>query len=749
MIDRLEMNRRENIAIHFLPVVSWGVIIISVVCAAHFGLSSTMQHQQLKDQIHQVGVLKEINLKERIEDYFDNIGSFPGFVSLHEDVKAMSQTAELFVGAIYEEQYGQHGLTKIYIVKRNFDGTAPPLIAYEYGEPNPVAENVYDLESEQEDYETLIEHISKFADDPTLKVQISSPITPGKNELGILYSVPVYHDREFAGIVSVMIPVKKLANVLESGDFGDTAALLNERGDLFSCRVANANVVTWLETQIKDWKAGNIVADITGRPEFNGYPHSMVKLDILDAVQWYLVTAPTDQSQITAYPTANSIMDYIGVIMIHVTGFILAIFCYLLRKKILTEKQEKTANAAKSQFLANMSHEIRTPMNGIIGFSDILSEENLTPEQKEYVDIIKFSGRNLLRLINDILDISKIEAGKIDIEMMDCTLDEIIHSIESMMRPEAEEKGLDFQVIKAGDLPIQIRTDPTRLNQCMINLVSNAIKFTERGHVYVRVSVEKRHNTPWIRFDVEDTGIGISPEKQEAVFHPFVQADGTTTRKYGGTGLGLTITRRLAELLGGGLSLTSEVGRGSVFSLVIPAGVDLVQSPRDYQSGLTLRPDDIRDGKRLNDAARILVAEDDPVNQIYLRKVLEKMGINVAITPNGSLAVQECLANRYDLVFMDIQMPDMNGYEALEQLREKGVTAPVVAITAGAMPQDRDRCLKAGFNDFLSKPIEQEALKKILASYIQNPVHLTGRETVTEPIHFRSQKAQSVKEDIL
>ncbi len=244
------------------------------------------------------------------------------------------------------------------------------------------------------------------------------------------------------------------------------------------------------------------------------------------------------------------------------------------------KKEAEAANIAKSQFLANMSHEIRTPMNSIIGFNELLTDENLSDEQQMYIDVVNDSSHNLLRLIDDILDFSKIEAGQLDTEIVEFSLAKLLHSIGALMEPKVVEKGLKFEVIISGSLPAQIRSDPSRLRQCLLNLVNNAIKFTEKGHVYLNVSLEYgSENEPFIRFDVEDTGIGVAPEKHELIFESFTQADGDTTRKYGGTGLGLTITKQLTELMGGTLTLTSEIGQGSVFSIVIPAGVEITTHP--------------------------------------------------------------------------------------------------------------------------------------------------------------------------
>jgi signal transduction histidine kinase len=224
-----------------------------------------------------------------------------------------------------------------------------------------------------------------------------------------------------------------------------------------------------------------------------------------------------------------------------------------------------------------MSHEIRTPMNSIIGFSDLLADEDLTDEQVGYVNLVRDSARNLLNLIDDILDFSKIEAKQLDIEYIECSLGRILSFIDSTMKQQAAKKSLDFRIAESENLPERIRTDPARLRQCLINLTNNAIKFTGKGHVYVNVSTEDRDGQSYIRFDIEDTGIGISKDKQETIFNWFTQADESHTRQYGGTGLGLTITKDLAVLLGGELTLTSQEGAGSVFSLVVPADLDVTE----------------------------------------------------------------------------------------------------------------------------------------------------------------------------
>ena len=379
------------------------------------------------------------------------------------------------------------------------------------------------------------------------------------------------------------------------------------------------------------------------------------------------------------------------------------------------------ANMAKSEFLANMSHEIRTPMNAIIGFSDLLADEDLTAEQKQDVNIIRDSGHNLLNLINDILDFSKIEAGQLDIESFDCSLEKILNSIKSMMKPMVEKKSLEFKISESNNLPTQIRTDPTRLNQCLINLVNNAVKFTEQGHVHINVSLIDKDHQQYIRFDVADTGIGIAKDRQEAIFESFTQEDGSTTRKYGGTGLGLTITKQLAELLSGELTLTSELEKGSVFSLTIPAGVDLTKQPLLDRNNIARHADSTQTKAAQPEfSGNVLVAEDVKTNQKLIERMLENAGLEVVLANDGAKAVEQVQAKSFDLIFMDIQMPNMNGYEATRAIRKKGITTPIVALTANAMKGDEQKCLEAGCDSYLAKPIDRKELLKMLDKYLSH-----------------------------
>jgi CheY-like chemotaxis protein len=358
-------------------------------------------------------------------------------------------------------------------------------------------------------------------------------------------------------------------------------------------------------------------------------------------------------------------------------------------------------------------------MNAIIGFSDILSEENLSEEHKKYINLISNSARSLLAIIDDILDLSRIEAGKLRTEKMPCSLDKLLRNVESMMRPAASQKDLKFEVLQCGQLPEFIETDPDRLTQCLLNLIGNAVKFTEDGHVFVNVSVENDNGESCIRFDVEDTGVGIDAEKQDEIFESFSQGENGTWRKFGGTGLGLAITKQLAKLLGGDVLIQSEKGKGSIFSLIVPAGNAIAaHGSFDKYAIVNDIASSPNKGTRGSFVGNVLVAEDAPANQMLIKTMLERAGLDVTIAADGVEAVEAATKESFGMIFMDMQMPNMNGYEATRELRARGLTLPIVAVTANAMAGDDEKCLAAGCDAYMSKPIKTDMLVEFLEKYL-------------------------------
>ena len=375
------------------------------------------------------------------------------------------------------------------------------------------------------------------------------------------------------------------------------------------------------------------------------------------------------------------------------------------------------ANNAKSEFLANMSHEIRTPMNSILGFSDLLADEDLTPEQAKYVRTISQSAKSLLALINDILDFSKIEAGKLDVEMVACDPAKLVKEVKTLMEGQASKKELDLEV-KLENIPKCIYTDPVRLRQCLLNLLSNAVKFTQQGYVYINVTAEGK-GKEWIRFDVEDSGPGIPADKQEMIFESFSQAETDSAGKLGGTGLGLAITHRLTRLLGGTINVQSELAKGSIFSITLPTGLDLntadtIDAIAETESGENTQARDVKQKY----ISRILVAEHKASNQLLMDSLLRKTGADVEIVSNGRQVVELAPSGKFDLILMDMQLPIMDGFEVAGKLRADGITVPIIAITADVRKGMRGRCIEAGCDEYLSKPIARSQLYKMIEKYL-------------------------------
>ena len=393
-------------------------------------------------------------------------------------------------------------------------------------------------------------------------------------------------------------------------------------------------------------------------------------------------------------------------------------------EKGLRESQQKAtqANRAKSEFLANMSHEIRTPMAAILGYADVLLGHLEDPDNRSCVVIIKRNGEHLLHLINDILDLSRIEAGKLEVAAEECLLPELIEEVQALMRVRAEEKQLPLRVRFDGPVPEKVHTDPTRLRQVLINLIGNAIKFTEQGSVEIVVRLDRHASSAMLEMAVIDTGIGISPEQQKALFKPFSQGDTSVTRSYGGSGLGLAISKRLVRMLGGKLTVNSREGEGSTFTVRLPInkveGADLVQPELESQ-GTSVPPSETLP---LQLDCRVLVVDDRRDVRHISQHFLEKAGAVVAIAEDGQEAVEKVLAAQqdqrsFDVIVMDMQMPRMDGLQATAKLRAAGVSQPIIALTADAMKGDRDRCLQGGCNDYLAKPIDHIQLVAMVARY--------------------------------
>jgi two-component system, sensor histidine kinase and response regulator len=376
----------------------------------------------------------------------------------------------------------------------------------------------------------------------------------------------------------------------------------------------------------------------------------------------------------------------------------------------------QAANRAKTEFLSNMSHEIRTPMTAILGHAELLSEANASPAMiSEHIDTIRRNGALLLALINDILDLARIESGSFEVEKLRVSPRTLIDEVSALMRVRADEKGLAFEVVARGVPPTTITTDPLRLRQVLINLLGNAIKFTERGSVRVIWGIEGSGATARFCAEVVDTGIGISKANQARLFLPFSQADASTTRSFGGSGLGLSIVKHLVELLGGAIELSSTEGSGSSFRFHVHAAPIAGDVARDENAHAASRPSAPATVEHSLAGRRILLAEDARDNQRLVSLMLTRAGASVDIAENGLLAIElaRFAEPRYDVILMDMQMPEMDGYEATRTLRASGYNGPIVALTAHAMSGDAERCLAADIDEHHTKPIDRARLLEV------------------------------------
>ena len=379
----------------------------------------------------------------------------------------------------------------------------------------------------------------------------------------------------------------------------------------------------------------------------------------------------------------------------------------------------EAASRAKSEFLANMSHELRTPMTAILGYSQLLDEELAAGERAEALLSIRTNGSHLLRLLNDILDLSRMEAGQLGLQSETVQLDELLADLTATLSPQARERQLEMRIAREPGAPAQLTTDRWRLRQILLNLLGNALRFTERGQVKLEIRAVRVGDRDSVELLVSDTGVGMSPEEQLRIFRPFTQLDGSSTRRIGGAGLGLAISRRLAELLGGTIAVESAPGRGSSFRLTLPCVAGAPATSPPAAAGASETGTDLA-------GRRILLAEDSRDNQRLIGTLLRRAGATVEIVGNGRDALERALQalaseEPFHVVLMDMQMPELDGYQATRALRERGYTLPVVALTAHAMTGHREECLAAGCDDYLTKPVDRALLLELAARHAGKP----------------------------
>lgn len=392
-------------------------------------------------------------------------------------------------------------------------------------------------------------------------------------------------------------------------------------------------------------------------------------------------------------------------------------------KKLITQRNAANkANKNKSKFLATMSHEIRTPISGVIGTTTVLRDTELTDSQQEYISMIESCAQSLLCLINDVLDFSKIEAGELRIEQVDFNLKDIVGQVRDVLAAKAREKNIRFYSHILHDVPVWLHGDPLRIRQVLLNLTGNALKFTDTGSVHIEVTLEKEEeNQVFLRFSVKDTGIGLTEEQKEHLFKSFSQSDPSITRKYGGTGLGLSISRKLTRLMGGKIGVKSERGKGSEFWFSLP----LKRQPEGRKKRSEIfQLNRFRCLKQQRfKGLSILLVDDDPINRKISRILLEKEGFHVEVVESGNRAISTLEQQAFDLVLLDVEMPGMNGYEVTRTIREMEENStipatPIIAMTAHAMTGDREKCLDAGMDDYISKPLNMIVLTRLIEQHV-------------------------------
>jgi len=442
--------------------------------------------------------------------------------------------------------------------------------------------------------------------------------------------------------------------------------------------------------------------------------------------------------------TSDSLSDYNRILSVTVIAAIFIFSAIIINRnfrqiRLITELEIAT-NAAKKnaqvkdQFLANMSHEIRTPLNAIKGFSRLMSQTPLNNEQQQYSSIIYEATNNLVNIVNDILDISKIEAGKLRIERKDFNIKRVLQAIKHLFKNAAAEKELELSYFIDEGVPEVINGDPERISQVLINLVSNSLKFTTQGYVriYLGVEMNKNDEISHLRFEILDSGCGIPKDKQDTIFGRFEQLDSTGEKITTGTGLGLSIVKSLVTLMDGAVYVESETGKGATFFVVLPFN----KATEGAEEAITLISSEFRPERKYLTSS-VLIAEDNRVNQVLIQHMLQEYGIKTEIASNGTEALDFLKSANFDLVFMDVQMPVMDGYTCIKNIRkELRLSVPVVAMTAYALPGEKEKCLSSGMNDYLSKPVDTLELDLILAKYLEENTNSEKGKEIEEREHL-------------
>jgi signal transduction histidine kinase/CheY-like chemotaxis protein len=578
-----------------------------------------------------------------------------------------------------------------------------------------------------------------------LEFQTTCDITPalfGSTGLSVAYTVPVIEKRsgEKVGVASARLKFDRITELVKGRSLGrgeGTIQFVTDQGEYFSEAINGGTAEPPVPTadlammihpgssksqSVSRWH-DKLVA-VFPLHEFSTLEGGGIHVMLLAPHTWV-----TREVAMTHLARAGLIASG-GLLLVLLAAAVRVAASDRDRRRISDALKEKAdaANESKSEFLANMSHEIRTPLTAILGFSEVLqhalADGDIAVRHAEPIRTIRANGEHLLTLINDILDLSKIEAGKMTVEAVPCSICQIVAEVAATMRVRSTPKGLGLNVKYVFPVPRMIMSDPVRLRQILINLVGNAVKFTERGVVEICVRCDAiADGGSTLAVDVTDTGIGLTVEQCGRLFRAFSQADGTTTRRFGGTGLGLAVSHRLAQILGGGITVVSTPGKGSTFTVTFAtgdlAGVHMIAAAEEA----VVAAPKVNNAPPQRLRGRILLAEDGPDNQRLISMLLTKAGAEVTVAENGRVAVEAveasvAMGRPFGLILMDMQMPELDGYAAATRLRSLGVSTPIVALTAHAMTGDREKCVAAGCDDYATKPIERAILLAVCHKWL-------------------------------